>query len=373
MFKVLTTLIALTLALGAQAEASFTFKEKEEEPEKPETSLDMTDRAVTLAQVGTGSPAERHSMGEDIGLQEAIQMIAPSSWKVRTQDSVKDKEITWDSSAGKPWIDSLEKVGKREGIRFVVNWKTEEIAAGEGKVKELASMTSESSESEEEAGPASMSQKVAKANEPEKTPGTGDGEGTDEDAEQEEPSDETSQTSEENEKAEATDEEPEVMTKGGKYVESPGKEDSQEKTEGPPPAEEQKEEPQKEDREETETEDGEAKEEKRDEQPVVVHEEKTRITQDFESLPVPHPKELDEGRLQESLTSWAEEWGYKAIVEGVDETESLSLDYPLHLGGEDFRKDLETIADDLNEGSPYKFTFNVYKSNNVLEITVSNK
>lgn len=140
LFAALT--IFLSLMVLSPSHAAFSFKEKQPEPEKPGTDLDLTgDDAIVLAQIGPGEKEKKQSRGRDIALPLALELLTPDGWKIIVSDEYREKKVSWQSGPDGEWLEVLESIGTDEGLRFVVNWESMEIAAGKGKIKELAEKT----------------------------------------------------------------------------------------------------------------------------------------------------------------------------------------------------------------------------------------
>ena len=85
------------------------------------------------------------------------------------------------------------------------------------------------------------------------------------------------------------------------------------------------------------------------------------------------PRKLASGFFTESLSAWAKSWGYECVFKGMNHIERLSLNYPLVLTGTSFKKDLQTIAKDINQDNRHIYKFKVHRKNGILSVNVSRK
>ena len=135
-------IVLLIVVMSAQAHAAFSFREKEPEPELPETGLDLTgDAAIALASIGPGHTEKKQSQGSRVTLPLAIELITPSGWNAIVEEEYRDKEVSWRTGPDGDWVETLESIGRKEGLRFVVNWRAKEVAAGAGTMEALAQKT----------------------------------------------------------------------------------------------------------------------------------------------------------------------------------------------------------------------------------------
>lgn len=135
------------------AGAAFLFTEKPPEPKKPETRLDLTgDDAIVLAQIGPGKYEKKKSKGSEVDLPLALELISPDGWEPIVDKELADKQVSWKGDPEGDWVKSLEDMGRDEGVRFVINWKSQKIAAGEREIEELAGKTKAQQAAEKEEG-----------------------------------------------------------------------------------------------------------------------------------------------------------------------------------------------------------------------------
>lgn len=148
--KTVAAFLFLTfLSCPGAADAAFSFNAKEPEPEKPDTELDLTGSdSIVLAQIGPGEKEKKQSRGDDVRLPLAIELITPDGWEGIVEESSEDKTVSWQGDSEGDWMKTLEKVGRDEGIRFVVNWEAKQIAAGRGEIEDLAKETDTSNTAE---------------------------------------------------------------------------------------------------------------------------------------------------------------------------------------------------------------------------------
>lgn len=140
-FAAATMVLCLSLA-SFPAHAAFSYTEKSPEPKTPETNLNLAENgSIILAQIGPGQAEPKQSRGDKVLLPLAIELISPDGWTPIVADGLRDKKISWQSGSDGDWVEVLEETGKRENLRFVVNWKSREIAVGEKEVEELAEKT----------------------------------------------------------------------------------------------------------------------------------------------------------------------------------------------------------------------------------------
>lgn len=148
--KTVAAFLFLTfLSCPGTADAAFSFNAKEPEPEKPDTELDLTGSdSIVLAQIGPGEKEKKQSRGDDVRLPLAIELITPDGWEGIVEENSEDKTVSWQGDSEGDWMKTLEKIGRDEGVRFVVNWEAKQIAAGKGEIEDLAKETDTSNTAE---------------------------------------------------------------------------------------------------------------------------------------------------------------------------------------------------------------------------------
>lgn len=90
-----------------------------------------------IEQVGEGFPSITNSFGDEMSLSDAIGMIMPGKWFAYIDSSFTETpEVSWDAN-GDNWLSVLAKVGKDNGLRYIVDWdqKLIQISQSKGFVK----------------------------------------------------------------------------------------------------------------------------------------------------------------------------------------------------------------------------------------------
>ena len=119
------TCMALLLANPA-AFAGFNYKKDEPESSLNASAALKNKRGHSVTQLGSGVPAEKQSLGDNMALSRAFKIITPQGWET-IAEPYADKKVSWETEDGQTWIDALEQIGQQHNIKTVVDWKNNSV------------------------------------------------------------------------------------------------------------------------------------------------------------------------------------------------------------------------------------------------------
>jgi len=126
--------VAVLLAASV-ASAAFDYREAEDETKPADlnaTAALESAKGYSVTQLGTGTPKAKSSFGKDMALSRALKIITPKDWGT-TAGPHGEEAVSWESEG--TWIDALEQLGRKYGLRFVVDWKNRAVMVpAEGEV-----------------------------------------------------------------------------------------------------------------------------------------------------------------------------------------------------------------------------------------------
>lgn len=116
---IVLALAALTCAAPHSALAFFT-------NQKPATpiSTKITFKGFkqnVVNQIGAGSANARPSHGNAIPLDVALRMLAPAGWRLDNKAPGSQK-VSWRAGGKTTWTQALSRIGRRYGLRFLIDW-----------------------------------------------------------------------------------------------------------------------------------------------------------------------------------------------------------------------------------------------------------
>jgi hypothetical protein len=128
--KRLLTVCAIAGVLVSTPAFAF-FSNQEAAPPAPKPSFDLSGSTNVVTQVGEGIPAPVKGFGDELPMEDSIDMILPDKWQYNLAEGVdlSDKEASWQADG--TWIDSLEKIGEDNDLRFLVDWKNNQVIVGQ--------------------------------------------------------------------------------------------------------------------------------------------------------------------------------------------------------------------------------------------------
>ena len=76
-----------------------------------------------VTQVGHGKPSMVSGFGKNMLLKDSLDLILPDDWTYEFDKKAKDMmsmQVSW--HGGIKWTDVIENIGKKNYVRFVINW-----------------------------------------------------------------------------------------------------------------------------------------------------------------------------------------------------------------------------------------------------------
>jgi hypothetical protein len=155
MLKLKVALICAVVGMVWAGTALAFFSNEEAAPPAAKPAFDLSGSTNVVTQIGFGVPIPVMGFGNDLPLADSMDMILPESWTYSVTDDcdMSDKKATWEAHG--TWIDVLEKLGANENLRFLVDWKNNQVIVTQGdpeqavNVAELLESQMEEKQSEE--------------------------------------------------------------------------------------------------------------------------------------------------------------------------------------------------------------------------------
>jgi len=129
--KVLFIVLMVTGAMFSSH--AFAFFANEETPlPVPRPAFDLSGNTNIVTQVGVGVPTDVSGFGDDLPLEDSIDMVLPEHWSFVSADDFEfnDRKATWKTQGS--WVEALETIGKQNDLRFLVDWENNKVVLTTG-------------------------------------------------------------------------------------------------------------------------------------------------------------------------------------------------------------------------------------------------